>query len=267
MATQATRTRQEDWLVTVRLFHPIPSLVTALATLGFGLLFGMSWLSLRFWIMGLVMLLAQFSISAANDWVDWMHDAAAARIRPVPLGTIEPPVALTIAVVCGLTAIGFALLLGPLAGALTIAGIGIGWTYDVIARATPFSALPFALAFPLLPVWVGVVTGHFPRPILAVFVAGVPAAVAIHLADAIPDLESDAASGVQTLAVWLGARRARFVAAAALLLAGLLFAATDPRLLSILVGLPLVASGLYLRFLNKWILIGGAASTAFLWFV
>jgi len=233
---------------------------------GFGLLFGMSVLSLRFWLMGAAMLLAQCSISAANDWADWMHDVAARRGRPVPLGMIEPQTALAIAIVCGLAGVGLALLLGPLVGALAIIGIAAGWSYDLIARATPFSALPFALAFPLLPVWAGVVAGHFPRSILLVFLAGAPLAVAIHLSDAIPDIDSDSRRGVRTLAVRLGAGRARAIAGAALLLGGFVFALTNARLPSILIGLPLVGSALYWRTGNKWMLIATAAIEALLWF-
>jgi len=265
MAAHATRTHPEDWLVAVQLFHPIPSLVTAVMTLAFGLLFGMSPLSPRFWLMGVAMLLSQFSISAANDWTDWMHDVVAARTRPVPLGMIEPRAALAIAIACGLAAIAFALLLGPLAGAVAIVGIGAGWTYDLVARTTPFSALPFAVAFPLLPLWVGVIAGRFPRSVPALLVAGIPLAVAIHLADAVPDLESDAARGVRTLAVSLGRGRARVAAAAALLLGALLLAAAGGRWW--ILGLALIGSALYWQIANKWILIGSAAVTALLWFL
>lgn len=266
MAAEASRTRREDWLTVAGLVHPIPSLVTTVATAGFGLLFGLSVLSLRFWLMAVAMLLAQCSISAANDWADWMHDAAARRSRPVPLGMIEPRTALAVAIGCGLAAIGLALLLGPLAGAVAIIGIAAGWSYDLVARATPLSALPFALAFPLLPVWAGVVGGRFPRSILVVFLAGAPLAVAIHLADAIPDIESDLRRGVRTLAVSLGAGRAKAVAGGALLLGGLVFAVTGARLAAILIGLPLLGSGLYWRTGNKWMLIATAGIEALLWF-
>lgn len=267
MATQASPTRRLNWLVAVRLFHPIPSLVTAAAAVGFGLLFKMPLGAPRLWLLGLVMLLAQFSISAANDWADRAQDAAAARARPVPLGMIQPGTALTIAIASAGAAIAGALLLGALAAALVVLGIAVGWTYDLAAKGTPFSPLPFAVAFPLLPFWVGVVAGDFPRQIPVLFIAGIPVALAIHLADAIPDAESDAAAGARTLAVAVGADRARFLAAGALVLGGLVFATSAKGPGWILLGVALAGAILYLRLANKWILIGSAAATALAWFL
>src|SRR5207245_3757319 len=267
MATQAFRTGKWNWLIAVRLFHPIPSLVTTLVAVGFGLLFRMSPTTPRLWILGLAMLMAQFSISAANEWADRQRDGAAGRGRPVSLGMIGPTAALAIAAACGLIAVALALSLSPLAAALAALGIGIGWVYDLAAKPTPFSALPFALAFPLVPVWAGVVAGYFPRSVPFVFLAGAPVAAAIHLADAIPDAESDAAAGSRTMAVAVGVDRARVVAASALVLGGLLFAVSDARLWWLLVGLALAGGLFYLLLVNKWILIGGAAAIALAWFL
>ena len=267
MAAPASRIAEWNWLVAIRLFHPIPSLVTTLVAVGFGLLFRMSPTSPRLWILGLAMLMAQFSISAANEWADRQRDRAAGRGRPVSLGMIGPTATLAIAAACGLIAVALALSLSPPAAALAALGIGIGWVYDLAAKPTPFSGLPFALAFPLVPVWAGVVAGYFPRSVPIVFLAGAPVAAAIHLADAIPDVESDAVAGSRTLAVAVGVDRARVVAASALVLGGLLFAASDARLWWLLVGLALAGGLLYLLLVNKWILIGGAAAIALAWFL
>ncbi len=267
MAPPASRIAQWNWLVAIRLFHPIPSLVTTLVAMGFGLLFRMSPMTPRLWILGLAMLMAQFSISAANEWADRQRDHVAGRLRPVSLGMIGPRAALAIAVACGLIAVALALALSLPAAALAALGIGIGWVYDLAAKPTPFSVLPFALAFPLVPVWAGVVAGYFPRSVLIVFLAGAPLAAAIHLADAIPDAESDAAAGTRTLAVAVGIDRARVIAASALALGGLLFAVSGARLWWLLVGLALAGGLLYLLLLNKWILIGSAAAIALAWFL
>jgi len=210
---------------------------------------------------------SEMCIRDSNEWADRQRDRAAGRWRPVSLGMIGPTAALAIAVACGLIAIALALALSPLAAALAALGIGIGWVYDLAAKPTPFSVLPFALAFPLVPVWAGVVAGYFPRSVPGVFLAGAPLAVAIHLADAIPDAESDAAAGSRTLAAAIGVNRARVVAASALVLGGLLFAVSDARLWWLLVGLAVAGGIFYLLLLNKWILIGSAAAIALAWFL
>jgi 4-hydroxybenzoate polyprenyltransferase len=267
MAAPASPIAQWNWIVAIRLLHPIPSLVTTLVAVGFGLLFKLSLATPRLWILGLAMLMAQFSISAANEWADRLPDRAAGRGRPVSLGLIEPAAALAIAAACGLIAVALALALSPLVAALAALGIAIGWVYDLAAKPTPFSVLPFAVAFPLLPVWVGVVAGYFPRPVPVVFLAGVPLAAAIHLADAIPDAESDAAAGSRTLAVAVGAGRARVVAASGLVLGGLVVAVSAGRLGLLLGGLALAGGLVYLLLANKWIVIGSAAAIALAWFL
>jgi 4-hydroxybenzoate polyprenyltransferase len=175
-----------------------------------------------------IMLLAQFSISALNEWADADLDAKGGRRRPIPLGLLPRYTALLAAAVFALAALlasafsGFGLL--PFA--LVVIGIGCGWAYDLKLKRTAASFLPFALAFPIVPVWVGVIAGHRLSSLWLIFLAGVPLATAINLADAIPDLQADQAAGVRTLAVVLGTPRAD-LAAAALLLVGSLVAITQ----------------------------------------
>jgi 4-hydroxybenzoate polyprenyltransferase len=167
------------------------------------------------------MLLVQFSISALNEWADADLDRQADRRRPIPLGLLSPGTALTVAVVC---AVG-AFLLSTLANfgtvSLLLVGIGLacGWAYDLRFKATPLSFLPFAIAFPLMPFWIGLLAGRPASTLGILFIGGSPLAAAIHLADAVPDRDRDRAAGLRTLAVSLGRPGAEMVAAG-LLLAG-----------------------------------------------
>jgi 4-hydroxybenzoate polyprenyltransferase len=174
------------------------------------------------------MLLAQFSISALNDWADADLDATAGRRRPIPLGTLPRRIALLVASAFAIAALALSAFsgLGVLPFALVVIGIGCGWAYDLKLKPTPLSFLPFALGFPLLAVWVGVIAGHALSSLGLIFLAGAPLATAINLADAIPDLQADRAAGVRTLAVALGTPRAE-LAAAALLLVGSLVSITQ----------------------------------------
>ena len=82
--------------------------------------------------------------------------------------------------------------------------------YDAGLKRTALSWLPFAVAFPTLPLWAWAGAspgGAIPPqlwwsvPVVAVMVVG------IHLADTIPDLQTDAEAGVRGLAHRLGLRR------------------------------------------------------------
>jgi 4-hydroxybenzoate polyprenyltransferase len=207
------------WTV-LELFHPLPSLLTTVAAMAFAVIFGIGPRDRRFWWIGAIMLLVQFSISALNEWADVDLDRRAARQRPIPLGLVSPGVALGAAVVCAVGAFLLCVLsdLGPFALLLVGVGTACGWAYDLWLKATPLSFVPFAIAFPLMPFWIGVLAGR-PLMSLVVFVlGGSPLASAIHLADSIPDRDRDREAGLKTLAVALGKPAAEMAAAGLLLL-------------------------------------------------
>ncbi len=255
----------------------MPSLATIVAAVAFAVVFGLS-LPRIGWIAA-IMLLAQFSISALNDWADRERDALAARPRPIPLGIVPARAAMAFAIGCA----ALAFLLEVLAGfdwialVLLFTGLACGWLYDLALKPVPLSFLPFALAFPLLPVWVGVAGGR-PLPSLALlFVAGAPLATAIHLADAIPDRAEDRAAGIRTLAVMLGAPTAEMVAAATLLAGAALLVisslAHHPLVAAGMVAVGLAGAAAYLRAAEaaapvaKWLIIGAVLVLVLAWFI
>jgi 4-hydroxybenzoate polyprenyltransferase len=204
----------------LELFHPIPSLLTTVAALGFAWIFGIGPRDPRFGSIGAIMLLVQFSISALNEWADADVDRRAGRRRPIPLGLVSRGAALTVAVVCAVGAFLLCVLsnLGPLALLLVGFGTACGWAYDLWLKATPLSFVPFAVAFPLMPFWIGVLAGRPLTSLVVLFLGGSPLATAIHLGDAIPDRDQDRNAGLRTLAVTLGKPGAELAAAGLLLL-------------------------------------------------
>jgi 4-hydroxybenzoate polyprenyltransferase len=204
----------------LELFHPIPSLLTTVAALGFAWIFGIGPRDPRFGSIGAIMLLVQFSISALNEWADAELDRRAGRRRPIPLGLVSRGAALATAVVCAVGAFLLCVLssLGPLALLLVGLGTACGWAYDLWLKATPLSFVPFAVAFPLMPFWIGVLAGRPLTSLLVLFLGGSPLATTIHLADAIPDRDRDRESGLKTLAVVLGKPGAEMATAGLLLL-------------------------------------------------
>ena len=165
-----------------------------------------------------IMLMAQFSIGILNDWADRFSDARAGRKRPVAIGRIAPGIALGLAVALGLVAIAGAASFGLKSFVLVLVGLGAGWAYDVFLKPTVLSFVPFAIAFPVLVVWVAEVAGR-PLPMgWLIPLGGVPLAIAIHLADAIPDRRYDADAGLRTLPVVLGFPRTELIAGALLMI-------------------------------------------------
>ena len=265
------------WVV-IELLHPIPSLLTTAAALGFAWIFGIGLDDHRFWSIAAIILLVQFSISALNEWADADLDQEAGRRRPIPIGLVSRDAALTVAVVCAVAAFLVTALSNLGAFALLLVGIGTacGWAYDLWLKATPLSFLPFAVAFPLMPFWIGDLAGRPLSSLLILFLGGSPLAVAIHLADAIPDRDRDRAAGVRTLAVALGAPAGEMTAAGLLLIGSLvslilLIRGGQPNLASLSL-VSVVASALTVglgaqarrdsALLGKWMLIAAAALAA-----
>ena len=216
------RARAALWTV-LELLHPIPSVLTTGVAVAFAAIFGIPLIDPKVGWIATIMLLVQFSISALNDWADADLDARAGRRRPIPMRLVSPRTALTVALACAAAALlssafsGFGL--APFL--LVLVGLASGWAYDLGLKRTPLSVLPFAVAFPLLPLWVGMVAGRPLGSLSLVLLGGIPLAGAIHLADAIPDRDADRAAGVDSLAVALG-RPAAELTAVGLLLAGTL---------------------------------------------
>ncbi len=225
------------------------------------------------------MLLAQCSISALNDWADRERDALAGRQRPIPMGLVPAGAALAFAVACAALALVFAVIAGLQGIAILLLGIGLacGWLYDLVLKPTPLSFAPFALAFPLLPIWVGVIAGRPLQFLGPLFAAGAPLATAIHLADATPDRATDSSAGIRTLAVALGASVSERAAAGLLIAASaLLIAVSGARqpLAAAVISIAGLSGGLgYLWFVRqsaaqaKWLIVGAALIVAVTWLI
>ena len=203
----------------LRLVHPFPSALNALVVFGIASLAGAP-----FHLAGqlaLAMLGLQFCIGAVNDLYDEELDALAKPAKPIPSGRVSRRTAWLVAVVTG--SVGLCLAAAarpPDLVPLTLAGImlGAGLAYDVWLKPTAFGWICFAIALPVLPLyaWYGAIGTLPPRAELLVPVAAL-AGLGLQLANSLIDVESDARGGAQTLAVWLGRRRALTAMAAAVL--------------------------------------------------
>lgn len=168
--------------------------------------------------LGVSMTALQASIGALNDLVDAPADAGHKPAKPIPRGLVSARFA-TLVVVAGASS-GLVLAQGsgwPLV-ALGAAGLGIGYAYDLAAKGSAWSWVPFAVGIPILPVygWFGA-AGSVPAWFAALLPMAMLVGAAIAIANARADLERDEAAGIGSVAVRLGLARSWWVGTACLL--------------------------------------------------
>ena len=162
--------------------------------------------------LGVSMTLIQFAIGALNDLVDAPVDRIGKPGKPIPAGLVAPVVARATVVVAAAGGLFLALLGGPGLLLIGVLALAIGVWYDLRAKGTTLSWLPFALGIPLLPVfgWYGAV-GSLPAVFFVLIPAAANAGTSLAIANAIVDMERDDAAGIESIALALGARRASWL--------------------------------------------------------
>jgi 4-hydroxybenzoate polyprenyltransferase len=233
----------------LRLVHPFPSIldgvVVALVAWVAG---GSPWVAAQ---LGGSMVLLQFAIGALNDVVDAPTDSGHKRGKPIPAGFVTPQTAVWVAIGCAAGGLALAVARGPVPGGLAVAGLAIGAAYDLKAKGTALSWLPFAIGIPLLPVfgWFGA-AGRLPGAFLVLVPAAAIAGTALAIANTSADMERDVAAGTRSVAVMLGRRRAAIlvailhsVVAVVVVASAAIFGASAGWLAAILVAVAVVGSG------------------------
>jgi 4-hydroxybenzoate polyprenyltransferase len=179
-------------------------------------------------------LAGQLSIGWSNDLVDAARDRTVGRTdKPLATGAVGAATTRAACAVAVLLTVVLSLACGLLAGLVHLVCVAAGWAYNLGAKSTAWSWLPYAVAFGLLPVFVDLAaasaaaagpTGSAapiagPATPPGVVAGGALLGVGAHLVNVLPDLADDAATGVRGLPHRLGATRTRLLAVAALVLA------------------------------------------------
>jgi 4-hydroxybenzoate polyprenyltransferase len=208
-----------------RACHPEPTLaVTTLATVlavSAGRGAGSAWVTAA-------VLCGQLSVGWGNDYLDRDRDRLARRAeKPLASGRLDPALVRGAAWV----ALGLALLLslasGPAATGVHLLALLMAHLYNLGLKSSPFSVVPYAVAFAQLPAFItlGLASPHLP-PLWAVAAAALIGAAA-HFTQTLPDLPLDSSTGTKGLPHRLGARGS-LVVVGVLLAAGALAAALGP---------------------------------------
>ncbi|HVA19926.1 MAG TPA: UbiA family prenyltransferase [Solirubrobacteraceae bacterium] len=196
-------------LSALRLIHPFPTLMNALATGGLAELAtrGRASVWTVAWLM-LTMLAIQSTIGIVNDLRDRTLDVRSKPAKPLVRGTVSVHTARFAAVVTLLAAILLATRFGLISWLLAVGGLACGLLYDLWLKRTVASGLPYAVGLPLLPLWVWTATGRFCSELYAVIPLGLLLGLALHLANSLPDFDEDALAGVEGLVHRLGSEPA-----------------------------------------------------------
>ena len=175
-------------------------------------------------LLAAAVLVGQFSIGWANDYLDAPLDRAAGRAdKPIPTGAVRRSRVGVAAGVALAVDVPLSLSLGWRPGAAHLVAVGWAWMYDAALKWTAASALPFAVSFGLVPVIVATMLSGHPLPKATIVAAAACCGVAAHFANTLPDVAADAQTGVRGLPQRLGPRMSTlvtvaFIAAASVLL-------------------------------------------------
>lgn len=194
----------------LRLVHPYTSVAVTGVTVILALPRDGRFIFSQLFLVGLVMLLVQFSIGVSNDLLDRRYDSIAKPWKPIPSGKVKKRTAAIICVSMVASAIVLCSLLGWLPLGIMLFGLGCGLGYNLGLKRTLFSWLPFALAVPTLLLWARVINGDTPIVLLWAYPLGLLLGPALNLANQLSGAEEAASSGehsfIQYLGVVLGRR-------------------------------------------------------------
>lgn len=196
--------------------HPAPTaVVTALAVV---LVVGAGAPAGTAALVGAAVLAGQLSVGLSNDWLDAARDRAVARRdKPVVTGAVSVRAVRGTAVGGAIACAAASWAVGAVPGTVHVVAVASAWAYNLGLKRTAASWVPYAVSFGLLPAFLVLAAGGTPPP--ALIATGALLGAGAHVANVLPDLDDDAATGVRGLPHRLG-RRASSVLAPVLLAAG-----------------------------------------------
>jgi 4-hydroxybenzoate polyprenyltransferase len=187
----------------LRSSHPGPSIGVTAITILLGIAVGLGPLAIL--LLGVTVAFNQLSVGLSNDWLDAARDREAGRQdKPVARGDIPVATVRLAALSAAALAVIFSLSLGLPFAVAHLLMLGSGWAYNAWLKHGPASALPYIAAFGVLPM---LATLALAPPAFAAWwavLAGSLLGVAAHVANVLPDLADDAATGVRGLPHRLG---------------------------------------------------------------
>jgi 4-hydroxybenzoate polyprenyltransferase len=173
----------------------------------------------------MAVLAGQLSVGWSNDWLDRHRDRAAGRSdKPLVRGELADVTLIRSAVIALAACVVLSLRLGWRSAVAHLAAVALAWGYNAALKSTVLSGVPYSGAFALLPVAVVLAVDPAGSPPVWAVVTGALLGAGAHFTNVLPDLASDAATGVRGLPHRIGAGGSVIVAAT--LLAAAIIAVT-----------------------------------------
>ena len=195
-------------LVALAVVHPVPSALNAVLVAMLALIAGGERPVAG--SLAVAMLGFQFSIGALNDVADVEADRPWKPRKPIPAGLVPVEWAITIVVLGALVGLGISASFGVVVLILGAAGYASGVAYDVALRRVGLGWLCFAAAIPLMLSWTWLAAaGTLPPAWPLLLPLAALAGPALHLANSLVDVDSDAQTDRTSLATWLGPHGAK----------------------------------------------------------
>ena len=190
------------------------------------------------YVIAIGVLLGQLIVGWTNDLRDYDDDLKHNRIaKPLVSGLITPKQLRTAIFVVTPLAV-LVNLFGPLGlkgGAVYLLGIAFGLAYNFYFKYTPFSPLPYVIAFAALPASVVLAVDEVPP--LWMMAAGSLLGVAAHIANVLKDFEEDGQSGIRSFPRIIGEKASRLLIALILLVNTVLLNSVSPQPALLIVGI------------------------------
>jgi 4-hydroxybenzoate polyprenyltransferase len=192
--------------------HPLPTLAVTTVVTALALAAGRDRAGVV--LTGLAVLSGQASVGWCNDARDAHRDLGAGRTeKPTVRGDVSASLLWRAAVLALLVSVALSYVAaGPIGGSAHVVAVLSAWAYNLALKTTVASALPYAVSFGLVPAFV--TYGLTPPTAPTIWVTATCALMGVgaHLANALPDVDSDRSVGAGGLVASIGPRAATVVA-------------------------------------------------------
>jgi 4-hydroxybenzoate polyprenyltransferase len=181
------------------LTHPFPMIMNALLA---GLFMYMASPNVAFGrLLVLVLSVAGIhgSFGSLNDYCDYPLDKVTKPAKPLVRALTTRRFALLQALILAVAGLSLSWALNWLTACVAAIMLGTGVWYDLWAKGTLLSWMPYAVFIPSLPLWGFAAAGRFESVLLLAYPLGVLLSLGLNVANTLPDRDDDVAYGLRGL--------------------------------------------------------------------